>query len=161
MIVLFTIYHIVFYGIQVHYFCRTNYTGGISLMIPFQLASSQTSGSNSSTVMGNNTIVLNAAEVGEKQYRWVDNSGAENPTLNLAANNEYTIKISNPTDEEHELIIDSQEGGKNSEIAKSDEIQPKDNVEFTFKSDQPGELGYHCKYHPDMMNGTITVTPSS
>lgn len=130
-------------------------------MIPFQLASSQTSGSNSSTVMGNNTIVLNAAEVGEKQYRWVDNSGAENPTLNLAANNEYTIKISNPTDEEHELIIDSQEGGKNSEIAKSDEIQPKDNVEFTFKSDQPGELGYHCKYHPDMMNGTITVTPSS
>ena len=135
--------------------------GGISLMVPFQLASSQTSGSNSSTVMGNNTIVLNAAEVGEKQYRWVDNSGAENPTLNLAANNEYTIKISNPTDEEHELIIDSQEGGKNSEIAKSDEIQPKDNVEFTFKSDQPGELGYHCKYHPDMMNGTITVTPSS
>ena len=145
--------------------------GGISLMIPFQLAASQTSenndtegagsGSNSSAGMGNNTIILNAAEVSEKQYRWVDNSGAENPTLNLAANDEYTIKISNPTDEEHQLIIDSQDGGKNSEIAKSDEIQPKDNVEFTFKSDQAGQLGYHCKYHPDMMNGTVTVTPSS
>ena len=106
--------------------------GGISLMIPFQLAASQTSenndtegagsGSNSSAGMGNNTIILNAAEVSEKQYRWVDNSGAENPTLNLAANDEYTIKISNPTDEEHQLIIDSQDGGKNSEIAKSDEI---------------------------------------
>ena len=144
--------------------------GGISLIIPFQLAASQTSESNdtegtgsntNSTTMGNNTIVLNAAEVEEKQYRWVDNAGAENPTLNLAANTEYTIKISNPTDEEHELIIDSQEGGKGSEIAKSDEIQPKDNVEFTFKTDQQGNLGYHCKYHPDMMNGTITINPSS
>jgi plastocyanin len=147
--------------------------GGLSLMVTFQLGNSQTIGeendsavagtnneSNSSAVMNNNTIVLNAAEVGEKQYRWVDNSGTENPSLNLTANNEYTVKISNPTDEEHELVIDSQ-GGKKSEIAKSDEIKPKDNIEFTFKTDKPGELSYHCKYHPDMMNGTITVSPSS
>ena len=55
--------------------------------------------SNSTDVVAqNNTITLNAAELGEKQYRWVDNSGNENPTLSIVANNEYTIKISNPTD---------------------------------------------------------------
>lgn len=155
------------------FFVALTILGGMVLMMSFQSATSQTIGeendslgagtnneSNNSAVMENNTIILNAAEVGEKQYRWVDNSGAENPSLNLAADNEYTIKISNPTDEEHELIIDSQAGSKNSEIAKSDEVHPKDSAEFTFKTDKPGELGYHCKYHPDMMNGTITITPS-
>ncbi len=89
----------------------------------------------------------------------MDASGAENPTLNIMANKDYIIKISNPTDEEHQLIIDSKADGKSSEIAKSKEIKPESkNVELNFKTDQIGELGYHCKYHPDMMNGTINLT---
>lgn len=150
---------------------------GMSLMVPFQVSVGQTEGEEDSTnktlaasssnmsdisaVSEDNTISLNATEVDEEQYRWADSSGAENPTLNLVANNEYTIKISNPTDEEHELIIDSKADGKTSEIAKSDDIEAGDNVEFTFKTEDAGELGYHCEYHPDMMNGTITVTESS
>ena len=150
---------------------------GISSILPFQVSVGQTEGEENSTdetlapsssnmsdnsaVSENNTITLNATEVGEEQYRWTDSSGAENPSLSLVANNEYTVKISNPTDEEHELIIDSKVDGKTSEIAKSDDIEPGDNVEFTFKTEQAGELGYHCEYHPDMMNGTITVTESS
>lgn len=115
---------------------------------------------DTSGASGNNTIILNVAEVGdEEQYRWVNGSGAENPTLNIMANRDYTIKISNPTDEEHQLIIDSKADGKTSEIAKSEEIKPQSkNVELNFKTDQVGELGYHCKYHPEMMNGTINVT---
>lgn len=150
---------------------------GMTSMLPLQVSVGQTEGeenatdetsatgssnmSGTSAVSENNTITLNATEVGEEQYRWTDSSGAENPSLNLVANNEYTVKISNPTDEEHELIIDSKEDGKTSEIAKSDDIEPGDNTEFTFKPEQAGELGYHCEYHPDMMNGTITVTESS
>lgn len=150
---------------------------GMSLMVPFQVSVGQTEGeetpreetseasssnmSDISAVSENNTILLNATEVGEEQYRWTDSSGAENPELNLVANNEYTIKISNPTDEEHELIIDSKADGKTSEIAKSDDIEAGDSVEFTFKAEEAGELGYHCEYHPDMMNGTITVTEST
>ena len=150
---------------------------GMSLMLPFHVSVGQTEGEENSTdetlapsssnmsdnsaVSENNTITLNATEVGEEQYRWTDSSGAENPSLSLVANNEYTVKISNPTNEEHELIIDSKADGKTSEIAKSDDIEPGDNVEFTFKTEQAGELGYHCEYHPDMMNGTITVTESS
>jgi plastocyanin len=88
----------------------------------------------------------------------VNSSDAQNPTLNIMADKDYIIKISNPTDEEHQLIIDSKADGKTSEIAKSKEIKPQSkNVEFNFKTDKVGELGYHCKYHPDMMNGTINV----
>ena len=123
----------------------------------------------------NKTIVLNVAEVGEDEtaeegedekaegsagemYRWVDSTGAENPDLNIISNTEYTIKIDNPTDEEHELIIDSESAGNTSAIAESGDIEPGKNVEFKFKAEQVGELGYHCKYHPEMMNGTINVS---
>ena len=139
---------------------------GMSLMLPYQLVAGQTIGEGNETeastsVSENNTILLNATEVGEEQYRWTDSSGAENPTLDLVANNEYTVKISNPTDEEHELIIDSKIDGKTSEIAKSGDIEPGDIVEFKFNTEEAEGLGYHCEYHPDMMNGTITVFASS
>lgn len=139
---------------------------GMSLMLPYQLVAGQTIGEGNETeastsVSENNTIILNATEVGEEQYRWTDSSGAENPTLDLVANNEYTVKISNPTDEEHELIIDSKIDGKTSEIAKSGDIEPGDIVEFKFNTEEAEGLGYHCEYHPDMMNGTITVFASS
>ena len=55
-------------------------------------------------------------------------------------------------------MIESGSEGKTSEIGQSDEIKPGKNVEFKFKTDQVGEPGYHCKYHPDMMNGTINVS---
>jgi hypothetical protein len=139
---------------------------GMSLTV--QLVASQTideeneteasaSGSGSGLVSEDSTILLNATEVGEEQYRWTDSSGAENPTFDLVANNKYTVKISNPTDEEHELIIDSNADGKTSEIAKSGDIEPGDIVEFKFNTEEAEGLGYHCEYHPDMMNGTITV----
>ena len=100
--------------------------------------------------------MINATEVGEEQYRWTDSTGAENPTLNLVANNDNTVKISNPTDEEHELII-SKIDGETSEVAKSGDIEPGNIVEFKFKAEEARGLGYHCKYHPDIMKGTITV----
>ncbi len=82
----------------------------------------------------NGTIILNVAEVGdEEQYRWVDISGAENPVINIIAGKEYTFNITNRTPEVHELIIDAKVGGKVSEVAKSDEIQPYNkNIEFKY-----------------------------
>jgi len=149
--------------------------GATSLLLTVQVSTGQTIGEENDTslegnIAENNTIILNAAEVGEvgedetaeqgedEAYRWVDSTGAENPDLNIISNTEYTIKIDNPTDEEHELIIDSESAGNKSAIAESGDIEPGKNVEFKFKTDQPGELGYHCKYHPDMMNGTINVS---
>ena len=137
--------------------------GASSLMLAVQVTG-QTVGEEKDTslegnVAQNNTIILNAAEQGEdEKYRWIDGAGMENPHLNINSNTEYTIKIDNPTDEEHQLVIDSGADGNVSEIAKGHEVKPGKSDEFKFTANQVGELGYHCKYHPDQMNGTITVS---
>jgi len=163
------------------------FVGATSLPLAVQVTGQTIGEENDTSVEGNiaanNTIILNAMEVGEDEtaeqgedetaeqgedetaeqgekemYRWVDGTGTENPHLNIVSNTEYTIKIDNPTDEEHELIIDSESDGNKSAVAEGPEIEPGDNGEFKFMSNQVGELGYHCKYHPDQMNGTITVS---
>ena len=146
------------------------FVGATSLPLAVQVTGQTIGEENDTSVEGNiaanNTIILEAKEVGEDEtaegedeiYRWVDGTGTENPHLNIVSNTEYTIKIDNPTDEEHELIIDSESDGNKSAVAEGPEIEPGDNGEFKFMSNQVGELGYHCKYHPDQMNGTITVS---
>jgi plastocyanin len=105
------------------------------------------------SVQGNNTIILNPSEI-NGTYRWVNSSGGVNPTLDITKGNEYQIKINNPTDEEHELIIDNQ---KNSKVGGSDHIEPGKNTEFEFKTMNAGELNYYCEYHPETMRGIIKV----
>ena len=104
----------------------------------------------------NYSIILNAAEV-NKAYRWVDNTGAVNPTIQILSNKEYVIKTENPTDEQHQLTIEKINGNDIIEIGKSEDILPQKNSEFIFKTIQTGELNYHCRYHPAYMNGTIKV----
>ena len=105
------------------------------------------------SVQGNNTIILNPSEI-NGTYRWVNSSGGVNPTLDLTKGNEYQIKINNPTDEEHELIIENE---KKSKVGGSDDIEPAKNTEFEFKTIKTGELNYFCEYHPETMRGTIKV----
>lgn len=153
--------------------------GASSLMLAIQVTGQTIGEENDTSLEGNvaqnNTIILNAAEQGEDEtaeqgedetakqgedetYTWVDGAGMENPHLNINSNTEYTIKIDNPTDEEHQLVIDSAADGSVSEIKKGHEVKPGKSDEFKFTANQVGELGYHCKYHPDQMNGTITVS---
>lgn len=105
------------------------------------------------SVQGNNTIILNPSEI-NGTYRWVNSSGGLNPTLDITKGNEYQIKINNPTDEEHELIIDNE---KKSKVGGSDHIEPGKNTEFEFKTMNAGELNYYCEYHPETMRGIIKV----
>ena len=104
-------------------------------------------------VQGNNTIILNPSEI-NGTYRWVNSSGGLNPTLDITKGNEYQIKINNPTDEEHELIIENE---KKSKVGGSDHIEPGKNTEFEFKTMNAGELNYYCEYHPETMRGIIKV----
>jgi plastocyanin len=108
---------------------------------------------NANSLTGNNTIILNPSEV-NGTYRWVNNSGGINPTLDITMGNEYQIKINNPTDEEHELIIENNE---NSKVASSEDIEPGKNTEFKFKAYKTGELNYYCEYHPETMKGIIKI----
>ena len=111
--------------------------------------STDASASNSSS-----SIALNALELKNETYRWQNTSEAINPTLHLIANTDYLIKIKNPTDTKHELII----GSNGTELAKSNTIEPDKNGKFTFNANSTGTLEYHCEYHPDTMKGIIEIS---
>ncbi|WP_415280718.1 cupredoxin domain-containing protein [Candidatus Nitrososphaera sp. FF02] len=101
-----------------------------------------------------NTIELSAEEDGE-DYVWSSDEGT-NPTLEMVAGNETTIEIDNPTDEVHNLIIESD----GEELEQSGDIEAGDSGELTITPEDEGTLDYHCEYHPDTMNGTIEVSAS-
>jgi len=114
-------------------------------------------GPDDNSVQGNNTIILNPSEI-NGTYRWTNSSGGINPTLDIIKGNAYQIKINNPTDEEHELIIETQ---RNSRVGGSGDIEAEKNIEFEFKAKNAGELNYYCEYHPETMKGIIKVTEST
>ena len=111
--------------------------------------SSDASASNSNT-----TIAINALELDNGTYRWQNTSEAINPTLHLIAHTDYLIKIKNPTDTKHELII----GSNGTQLTKSNEMNAGKSAKLTFNADSTGTFEYHCEYHPDTMKGFIVVS---
>jgi plastocyanin len=113
--------------------------------------------STSNAVANNNnntSISLNALELKNETYRWQNTTQGINPTLHLIAHTGYVIKIKNPTDAKHELII----GSNGTELAKSNSINPGKNKNFVFNANTTGIFEYHCEYHPDTMKGIIEIT---
>src|SRR5881628_2021119 len=91
--------------------------------------STEASASNSNT-----SIAFNALELKNQTYRWQNTSEAINPTLHLIANTDYLIKIKNPTDTKHQLIIAS----NGTEIAKSKDIIAGKNGKLNFNANSTG-----------------------
>ena len=110
--------------------------------------------SNAVTNNNNTAIALNALELKNETYRWQNTTQGINPTLHLIAHTDYVIKIKNPTDAKHELII----GSNGTELAKSNGINPGKNKNFVFNANTTGVFEYHCEYHPDTMKGIIEIT---
>jgi plastocyanin len=100
-----------------------------------------------------NTIQLGVTEQ-QEVYRWSDNNGTINPTLKFVFNSDNTVQIQNPTDEKHEMIVESPQGN---ELASSGDIEPNVSGELSFRPNMTGTLQYHCEYHPTTMLGTIDV----
>jgi plastocyanin len=99
-------------------------------------------------------INLSVKEVKEKTYAWLDNStGKTNPTIKVTANASNIIKIQNPTDTKHELIIDT--GAE--DLPSSDDIAPHGTGQLSFNPNMTGTFTYHCAYHPFTMKGTIQI----
>ena len=90
-------------------------------------------------------------------YRWSSPDGSINPTLKLVASTNNIIQIKNPTDEKHELVIES----RGTELASSVDINPASSGQLTFKPTMTGTFGHHCQYHPETMGGTIQVVSLS
>ena len=104
-----------------------------------------------------NAIQLSAKLVGS-DFKWVNSTnGAISPTLNFRVNTNHIIKIQNPTDTKHQLIIDL--NGK--QLATSGDIAPGSSGQVSFKPNMIGTFGYHCLYHPDTMKGIIQVQAST
>ena len=113
-----------------------------------------TTTSLSSTSTTGNTVQLSTKEVKPGVYNWIDISNrASNPTLKVLANANNIIKIQNPTDTKHELIIDT---GADV-LPSSDDINPNSSGQLSFKPTMTGTFTYHCAYHPFTMKGTIQV----
>jgi plastocyanin len=108
----------------------------------------------SSSSSSSNTIQLSTKEESPGVYRWIgSSSGGLNPTLKVSANTANIIKIQNPTDTKHELIIDTGQDV----LPSSDDINPNSSGQFSFKPTMIGTFTYHCAYHPYTMKGTIQV----
>ena len=114
----------------------------------------QASTSNSVANNNNTSIGLDALELKNETYRWQNTTQGINPTLHLVAHMDYVIKIKNPTDAKHELII----GSNGTELATSKSINPGKNRDFVFNANSTGVFEYHCEYHPDTMKGIIEIT---
>ncbi|TLY08858.1 MAG: hypothetical protein E6K88_06120 [Thaumarchaeota archaeon] len=106
---------------------------------------------NSTSVAG---IKMSAREV-DGVYRWSTDAGI-NPTIKLVANTNNTIQIQNPTDEKHELVIES----NGNELASSGDISAGKSGQLMFNATMTGTFAYHCEYHPDTMKGIIEVANS-
>ena len=128
----------------------SSYDKGSSTSTSDKSSSTSTSASASNS---NTSIALNALELKNETYRWQNTTEAINPTLHLIANTDYLIKIKNPTDTKHELIITS----NGTELAKSNELKPGKNGKLNF-ANSTGTFEYHCEYHPDTMKGIIEIS---
>jgi hypothetical protein len=120
---------------------------------------SQTSGArtaaSSSSSPSPNAIQLSVKEESEDVYRWTSSSdGTINPTLKVLQNAANIIKIRNPTDTKHELIIDT------NPQSSSGDINPDSSSQLSFKPTMTSTVTYHCAYHPQTMKGTIQAVSS-
>ncbi len=101
-------------------------------------------------------VQLSAQEIDET-YRWMVGNEI-NPTLKIMANSDNTITVQNPTDEEHEFIIESEDG---EELASSGDIEAGESGQVMFRPTSTGMIEYYCEYHPTTMNGVIEVVDTS
>lgn len=116
---------------------------------------SQRSDARTAASSSPNTIQLSVKEESEDAYRWASSSdGTINPTLKVSQNTANIIKIQNPTDTKHELIIDT------NPQSSSGDINPDSSGQLSFKPTTTGTVTYHCAYHPQTMKETIQVVSS-
>jgi plastocyanin len=115
----------------------------------FALAANGKDGSTTSKA-----IQLSTKEVKDGVYNWISGSnGASNPPLRFILNANNTIKIQNPTDTKHELIIDT---GADV-LPSSGDINPNGSGQLSFTPNTIGMFTYHCAYHPFTMKGIVQV----
>src|ERR1051325_10961994 len=111
-------------------------------------------GTTTTRTNGAATIQLSAKEITYGVYRWTNSTtGMFNPSMKVFANANNIIKIQNPSDTKHELIIDT---GADV-LPSSGDAAPHGSGQLSFTPTSTGTFTYHCAYHPSTMNGIVKV----
>ena len=111
-------------------------------------------GTTTTRTNGAATIQLSAKEITSGVYRWTNSTtGMFNPSMKVFANANNIIKIQNPSDTKHELIIDT---GADV-LPSSGDVVPHGSGQLSFTPTSTGTFTYHCAYHPSTMNGIVKI----
>lgn len=102
------------------------------------VACGSNSSSSSSSVSGGKTVDLTAANI------------AWSTTDIRVAAGDVTFVVKNTDKVEHNLTVEGG-GNVNKDVEGGKTVKATANL-------KPGTYPFHCKYHPDVMKGTITVT---
>ncbi|MGI0056134.1 MAG: cupredoxin domain-containing protein [Nitrosarchaeum sp.] len=78
-----------------------------------------------------------------------------NPMLTLHVNMKNPIHFTNPTDITHAFVI----GQNGTVVLSTKDLTPGLSGKTSIKPTHIGVFEYHCKYHPDTMNGILNVVP--
>jgi plastocyanin len=71
-------------------------------------------------------------------------------SFNLKAGSRYTLEVTNQDGVEHNFTFSA---------AKADQdVEANEDAKVSFTAPAAGSYEFHCKYHPTVMKGTITVT---
>ena len=83
--------------------------------------------------------------------------GFDKGTLEVTAGQPFTITLDNQDDVSHTLAIYTEEGGDEIAGVEPSTVRPGETGTLTTTIAEPGEYYFQCDFHPQQMNGTLTV----
>ena len=78
-------------------------------------------------------------------------------TIEVTAGQPFTIKLDNQDSATHNVHIYTQKGGTSIAVTDPQAVSPGSTGTLTTTITQPGEYYFQCDFHPEQMNGTLTV----
>ena len=83
--------------------------------------------------------------------------GFNKKTLEAQASQPFTVTLDNQDSVSHNLHIYTQKGGDSIAVTDPDTVRPDTTGALTATITEAGEYYFQCDFHPNQMNGTITV----
>ena len=83
--------------------------------------------------------------------------GFDKGSLEVTAGQPFTITLDNQDSVSHTLKIYTEEGGDEIAGVEPSTVSPGSTGTLTTTISEPGEYYFQCDFHPQQMNGTLTV----
>jgi len=99
---------------------------------------------------GGNASATTAAAGGEELKLTAKDIKWDTTTLQLTSGTSYRVEVTNDDSVEHNFTFE--------QAGANQDVEGGENVTVTFTAPAAGSYEFHCKYHPQAMRGTVTVT---